>query len=191
MGLDLAAFLAVYGAVMDGDLTSWSIGGSAPGLLNGIGLKIPGGDGISNSHNKYESDVSPTRPDLYQYGNTYKVILPQFEDLFSRQKDAATANYNLDVLTDFRKDRFAQSIANNKQFFNGPFTGVVVQPAAYTFIYRFMGNKSAEHPEGVLNQDVLKSFFSITGTPGSFKWTEGYERIPDNWCKYYLKSLVS
>jgi hypothetical protein len=26
MGLDMAAFLAVYGAVMDGDLTSWSIG---------------------------------------------------------------------------------------------------------------------------------------------------------------------
>lgn len=26
MGLDLAAFLAVYGAVIDGDLTSWSIG---------------------------------------------------------------------------------------------------------------------------------------------------------------------
>jgi hypothetical protein len=26
MGLDLAAVLAVYGAVIDGDLTSWSIG---------------------------------------------------------------------------------------------------------------------------------------------------------------------
>jgi hypothetical protein len=29
MGLDLAAFLSVYGAVMDGDLTSWSIGKSS------------------------------------------------------------------------------------------------------------------------------------------------------------------
>ncbi len=26
MGLDLAAFLSIYGAVIDGDLTSWSIG---------------------------------------------------------------------------------------------------------------------------------------------------------------------
>jgi hypothetical protein len=26
MGLDLVAFLSVYGAVIDGDLTSWSIG---------------------------------------------------------------------------------------------------------------------------------------------------------------------
>jgi hypothetical protein len=46
-----------------------------------------------------------------------------------------------------------------------------------------MANKSAEYHEGVLNQDVLKSFFSITGERGSFTWTEGYERIPDNWYK--------
>lgn len=30
MGLDTAAFLAVYGAVMDGDLLSWSIGKGVP-----------------------------------------------------------------------------------------------------------------------------------------------------------------
>jgi len=60
---------------------------------------------------------------------------------------------------------------------------VVVQPAAYTFIYRFMANKSEEHPQGKLNGDVLKSFFSITGEDGNFKYTEGHERIPDNWYK--------
>lgn len=66
MGLDLGAFLAVYGAVFDGDLTSWSIGGPPPaGLLNQVGL-LGTPQGISGSHNKYESDVSPTRPDLYQ-----------------------------------------------------------------------------------------------------------------------------
>jgi hypothetical protein len=79
------------------------------------------------------------------------------------QPDAATANYDLAVLTDFRATRFQQSIDNNPYFFNGPFSGVVVQPAAYTFIYRFMANKSAEYPEGILNQDVLKSFYSIIG----------------------------
>ena len=88
-----------------------------------------------------------------------------------------------DVLTDFRSSRFDQSIANNPYFFNGPFSGVAVQPAAYTFIYRFMANKSAEYPEGILNQDVLKSFFSISGNSGSFTWTPGNERIPDNWYK--------
>jgi hypothetical protein len=66
MGTDLAAFLAVYGAVFDGDLTSWSIGGPpTSGLLNLVGfLGTP--QGISGSHNKYEADVSPTRPDLYE-----------------------------------------------------------------------------------------------------------------------------
>lgn len=60
---------------------------------------------------------------------------------------------------------------------------VVVQPAAYTFIYRFMANKSEEYPMGKLNGDVLKSFFSITGDDGNFKYTPGHERIPDNWYK--------
>lgn len=52
-----------------------------------------------------------------------------------------------------------------------------------TFIYRFMSNKSATYPEGYLNGEVLKSFFSVTGTPGNFTYTPGYERIPDNWYK--------
>jgi hypothetical protein len=175
MGKDLGGFLALYGALIDGDGSKWSIGGPNAAVLIG--------DGISASHNKYESDVSPTRPDLYEYGNDYKVIVSQFQQLFELQPDAATANYDLSVLTPFRVARFQQSIENNPYFFNGPFSGVAVQPAAYTFIYRFMSNKSAEYPEGVLNQEVLKSFFSITGESGSFTWTEGHEKIPDNWYK--------
>jgi hypothetical protein len=66
MGTDLATFLAVYGAVMDGDLVSWSIGGPpTSSLLSSIGL-LGQPQGISGSHNKYESDASPTRPDLYE-----------------------------------------------------------------------------------------------------------------------------
>lgn len=181
MGNDLGGFLAIYGAIFDGDATKWSIGGPAPSVGNLGLLGTP--QGISGSHNKYESDVSPSRPDLYEYGNDYKVIISQFQQMFDLQPDAATANYDLSVLTPFRAARFQQSIQNNPYFFNGPFSGVLVQPAAYTFIYRFMGNKSAEYPEGVLNQEVLKSFFSITGESGNFVWTEGHEKIPDNWYK--------
>ena len=47
-----------------------------------------------------------------------------------------------------------------------------------------MANKSAEHPDGVLTQDVLKSFFGITQTSySSFTGGKGLERIPDNWYK--------
>ena len=45
-----------------------------------------------------------------------------------------------------------------------------------------MSNHSAEHPNGILNKEVLKSFFAITEkADGTLKWTPGYERIPDNW----------
>lgn len=183
MGIDLATFLATYGAVMDGDLTSWSIGGP-PGssLLPGL-LSPP--QGISGSHNKYETDGSPTRGDLYEYGNDYLLQLSQFKALYDKQSgvDNSAANYDLDLLNNFRAERIAQSKANNPYFFSAPVSGVAVQPAAYTFIYRFMANKSAEHPEGVLNKEVLKSFFSITGDDDNLKYTPGNERIPENWYK--------
>lgn len=110
--------------------------------------------------------------------------MSQFEDLYSQP--LGDRGYDLGTLTDFRAKRFQQSIDNNPYFFNGPFTGVLVQPAAYTFIYRYMANKSAEYPDGYLDGNVLKSFFSITGEPGNFKHTEGHERIPDNWYKRAL-----
>ncbi|KAF2758606.1 Cloroperoxidase [Pseudovirgaria hyperparasitica] len=179
MSLDLGAFLAVLGASFDGDGTSWSIGGPHPA----VGL---GATGLIGSHNKYESDVSPCRPDLYEAGNNYEVVLSQWQELYDLQKDVPNedSNYSLELLREFRSRRFDQQIANNPYFFNGPFTGVAVQPAAYTFIYRFMGNKSAEHPDGQLTKEVLKSFFGMTeNADGSWSGGRGYERIPDNWYK--------
>ena len=63
MGQDMSTFLAVYGAVMDGNLISWSIGGPVASL-GGVGNVQP--LSMSGSHNNYEGDVSPTRGDLYQ-----------------------------------------------------------------------------------------------------------------------------
>ncbi|APA15984.1 hypothetical protein sscle_16g107540 [Sclerotinia sclerotiorum 1980 UF-70] len=181
MGVDLGAFLSIYGAVFDGDLTSWSIGGPpSSSLLSSVGL-LGKPQGISGSHNKYECDVSPARGDLYQYGNDYKLVMSQFEEMYALP--LGPNGYDLSVLTPFRATRFQQSIDNNPYFFNAPFSGIAVQPAAYTFVYRYMANKSSEYPEGYLNGDVLKSFYSVTGEPGSFVWTEGHEKIPDNWYK--------
>lgn len=75
MGVDLATFLTVYAAVMSGDLVSVSIGAKpgAKGLVGGIvkglgsGLGLIGEpQGLDNSHNRFEADVSPTRGDLYK-----------------------------------------------------------------------------------------------------------------------------
>jgi len=198
MAQDLGGFLAVYGAVFDGDLTKWSIGAApSSSLLANVGL-LGKPTGLIGSHNKYEADVSPTRPDLYQYGNNYKIIMSQWEEMYNLPQ--GPRGYDLTALTPFRAKRFQQSIDNNPYFFNGPFSGVAVQPAAYTFIYRFMGNKSAEYPDGYLDAETLKSFFAITGEPGSFQYNEGQEKIPDNWYKraigdeysipYFLLDLV-
>jgi hypothetical protein len=49
---------------------------------------------------------------------------------------------------------------------------MAVSQAAFTFIYRFMSNKSEEYPEGVLNQNVLKSFMSISGSDSNVSWAQ-------------------
>ncbi|EME80568.1 uncharacterized protein MYCFIDRAFT_50025 [Pseudocercospora fijiensis CIRAD86] len=176
MGPVLAGFLAVLGATIDGDGTSWSIGGT-PGA--GIGGPLSSqGHGISGSHNKYESDASPTRGDLYQSGDDYKTIASQFQELINVSPNGVVT---LDSLTTHRSNRFDHQIATNPYFFNGPFTGVLVQPAAYTFIYRFMANHSAEHPYGELTYDVIKAWFGISGDSGSYVANQGQEHIPMNW----------
>ena len=68
MGADLALFLATYGAVVDGTLTSWSINGKPH-------------TGIGGSHGNYETDSSPLKADLYQYGSLEKLVLSQFTEV--------------------------------------------------------------------------------------------------------------
>jgi hypothetical protein len=65
MSKDLGAFLSIYGALIDGDGTKWSIGGPSVNTAPLLGL-LGEPQGISGSHNRYESDASPSRPDLFQ-----------------------------------------------------------------------------------------------------------------------------
>lgn len=162
-----------------------SIGGIPPlqdqNLLGNLLGLLGTPDGLTGSHNKYETDTSPTRGDLYQYGNDYLLQVSQFETMFDLQPDPATANYDMAVMAQLRKITFERSIANNPYFYYGVFTGMEVSNAAHSFIYRFFANHTIAHPEGILNQDLLKTFFSISGDPGSFAYKAGYERIPTNW----------
>lgn len=88
----------------------------------------------------------------------------------------------MDSLTRFRSHRIDQQIASNPDYFYGPFSGVLVQPAAYTFIYRFMANHSADAPVGKLSYETVASWFGMQGSgPGSYKAVQGAERIPENW----------
>ncbi|QDS68800.1 hypothetical protein FKW77_006000 [Venturia effusa] len=120
---------------------------------------------------------------LANHGNNYLIQMSQWKDLYSTQAGVSDAesNFDLGVLTSFRAKRLQQSLDNNPYFFNGPFSGIAVQPAAYTFMYRFMANHSAENPAGQLTKSVLKSFFAITGTDDNPVYTPGYKKIPENW----------
>jgi len=176
MGPRLAVFLSALGGALDGDILNWSIGGT-PSFAQGGATGVLG-NGLVGSHNKYETDASPTRPDLYESGNNYKTVPSQFQQLIDVSHGGEVT---LDSLTAFRSDRFDTQIRNNPAFFNGPFSGLLVQPAAYTFIYRFMANHSAEFPAGRLDYSTIMSWFGITGQSGNFQATQGGERIPENW----------
>ena len=119
-------------------------------------------------------------------GNDYKVQLSQFTALYELGQQNGDS-IDLGVLTNYRATRFQESISNNPYFFNAPFSGVVASPAAWSFIYRFMANKSAENPEGILDGETFKSFNAITGDYPNFKYTPGHETIPNNW---YKRNLV-
>jgi len=181
MGPILSLFLSAYGGAIDGDVTAWSMGGT-PSLAQG-GVTGILGNGLIGSHNKYEGDASPTRPDLYQDGNNWKTVSKQFQELVDYSPGGQVT---LDSLTAFRSHRVDTQVANNPYYFYGPFAGVLVQPAAYTFIFRFMANHSAESPAGTLNYDVLQSWFGVQGSNHDYSAVQGSERIPDNW----VRSLV-
>ncbi|KAL0061586.1 hypothetical protein AAF712_011613 [Marasmius tenuissimus] len=73
MGLDLGIFLSLFGSLTSGDIATFSIGGPPPSTLLPPLLGYP--LDLSGSHNKYETDVSPTRGNLYQTGDNSRLNL--------------------------------------------------------------------------------------------------------------------
>ncbi|KAJ6620975.1 hypothetical protein B0H10DRAFT_1031548 [Mycena sp. CBHHK59/15] len=190
LGIDTAAFAGVL-ALFGADLLSldfpFSIGGAVqPGLLSGI----LGGTatGLSGTHNQFESDSSVTRGDYYQFqGNNHELQLRYFQALYDLQPESPDANYNLDVIFHHSQIRFNQSVAEDPYFFYGP-VEMLVSCLTHNLVPGLMSNHSAEHPDGILSQDVLKSIYAVSTAPdGSLRYTPGHERIPDNW---YRRSLL-
>ncbi|KAF2658637.1 Cloroperoxidase [Lophiostoma macrostomum CBS 122681] len=178
LGREFAAALAVIAITLTGDPLSqtWSIGGPFTPLLGGL-LSTP--EGISFSHNAYESDASVVRQDAYlNNGDAVSVQIPQVQSLLNK---AVNNELTLDILRTHNKEKHDYSIANNPYFFQGPFAGLV-PPIAHHFVVNFMSNHSAERPNGYLTTEMFKSFFSVSNdSSGNLVWNRGKERIPDNW----------
>ncbi|KAL8932679.1 MAG: hypothetical protein Q9211_006179, partial [Gyalolechia sp. 1 TL-2023] len=188
MAIDLATFLALYGTVFDGDSLSltpgYSIGGPSAlgGILSAAGiLRTP--SGLTGSHNNYEADTSSTRGDLYLAGNNDLLQMDQFQQFYDALLDDTPAPQQYSALFPFRQSRFNASIENNPYFFFPQFAGVLVAPAGFAFPPAMMSNKSTQYPQGYLDKETFKSFFAVSGEPGSFTYQPGYERIPDNFYK--------
>ncbi|CAD6441795.1 5504beed-4798-4ddf-aa30-bf296912a8f0 [Sclerotinia trifoliorum] len=107
MSLDLGGFLGIYGAVFDGNLLgmseSWSIGGPTANNALPLGnlLGLAGQPrGISGSHNKYESDTSPTRRDLYLAGKSFNLEVDLFQKYYDVLIEGLVPMHNIkDFLT--------------------------------------------------------------------------------------------
>ncbi|KAL8857154.1 MAG: hypothetical protein Q9178_006330 [Gyalolechia marmorata] len=174
--------LSVYATLVDGDVVgkSWSIGGKPPQTLTSP--LVGAGNGLSGSHNKYESDGSPARGDYYlENGEVSSLKIDRFKALYDLQKDAAIPNFDLATIVEHRKYTFELSKGTNPYFFHAPFSGTVAN-AAHTFIPALMSNHSAQFPNGILDKETLKAFFAIFEAPdGTLTYKPGWERIPDNW----------
>lgn len=115
-----------------------------------------------------------------------------FRDIYDRADEDGVIS--MDLMADQAARRWAYSVAHNPNFYYGPVTGMVSRNAGYLFLQNLLSNHSAEHPNGLLTQDVFKKFFAVyEDANGNLEYREGHETIPENWYRrpieYGLLSL--
>ncbi|KAH7351203.1 hypothetical protein BKA65DRAFT_525413 [Rhexocercosporidium sp. MPI-PUGE-AT-0058] len=179
MSPELALALAAISIAISGDpiAGTWSIGGSFPSALDLLGTQT----GIVGTHNRYEGDASIVRGDAYMNGGNVGVLeMHRWERLYSLATSEGGLTHDKVESQVYYTTEY--SIQSNPYYFSHPFSGLVA-PDGHNFVVHLMSNRSAENMGGVLNGEVLKSFFAVTGTPGNFVHNRGMERIPDNWYK--------
>ncbi|KAF2994254.1 hypothetical protein E8E13_001492 [Curvularia kusanoi] len=189
MGIDLALILGIMGTVWTGNPLSLSPGFSIGGTRNNQGAdNILGnvlgllGDprGLQGSHNWIESDSSLTRNDLYVTGNSWTMNMTLFREFHDRADENGVLS--IDLLADQAARRWNYSVEHNPNFYYGPITGMISRNAGYMFLGRLLSNHSSASPEGILTQDVFKSFFGVfEDSQGNLEYREGHETIPQNW----------
>ncbi|KAK4609285.1 Dothistromin biosynthesis peroxidase dotB [Fulvia fulva] len=177
---EFGGFLTIMGSAMGGDGLGFSIGGPPPPSLPTATGLLGRPQGMRNTHNRFESDQSITRHDLYQTGNAVTMNMDLFKDLLTSSLPRGW--YDIDVLGNHRVRRFEYSKANSPYFLKGLKTAFIPEATSALVTYLF-ANHSAACPTGCLDAAGLKSFYGVTGSGSNLKYTPGTERIPDNWYK--------
>ena len=136
--------------------------------------------GLEGSHNWIESDSSLTRDDLYVTGDAWSMNMTLFRDIHDRADENGVIS--MDLLAEQAARRWHFSVSHNPNFYYGPITGIVSRNAGYLFLGRLLSNHTREDPDGVLTQEVFKSFFAVDENgEGNLEYRKGHETIPKNW----------
>ena len=194
VGYDLAILLAVLGlTVTDGDIATekLSIGCDATNRTS-ISPVLTGSEPGLDGHNKFEADSSLTRNDYFtakgdnfDFNGTVSALLRetlQLTDansmvkLFGMMTKTTGANYNLENLALYRYQRYQQSLANNQNFYFGPFSLLLY--GAASFLYELMPSGTRGYAPDYY---TISSFFGAhRNKDGSYSFN-GQEKIPANW----------
>jgi hypothetical protein len=103
-----------------------------------------------------------------------------FRDFYDRADKSGVLS--MDLLGEQAARRWKSSVSRNPNFYYGPITGMVSRNAGYFFLGRLLSNHTEEHPEGILTQEVFKSFFAVfEDANGNLEYRRGHETIPNNW----------
>lgn len=103
-----------------------------------------------------------------------------FRDIYGRADENGIIS--MDLLAAQAARRWDYSVSHNHHFYYGPVTGMVSRNAGYLFLGRLLSNHTNEHPDGVLTQEVFKSFFAVyEDAKGNLEYRPGHEAIPKSW----------
>lgn len=116
--------------------------------------------GLDHTHNFIEADSSPTRNDLYVTGDPVTMNLTNFERLYDMVPEKSGQTFTLDVMIDFAKKRWDDSVATNPYFYYGPVTGTISRNTGYCLIANMFANYSSENPRGALSKGTPSAIAS-------------------------------
>lgn len=175
VGYDLAVTLAVLGlTTTDGDIVNekLSIGCDAT-TRTSFNPTLTGSEPGLDGHNKFEADTSLTRDDYFLGdGDNFSFN----GTLYKMMKETTNSNYDRDGLSLYRAQRYNQSLAENPNFYFGPFSLLLF--GASSFLYELMpSSANGLKPD----EATISSFFSaVEQSDGSYKFGNA-EQIPANW----------
>ncbi|MCJ1387504.1 hypothetical protein MMC18_000347 [Xylographa bjoerkii] len=169
---NLAVTLATLGVGLDGDVITekLSIGCDATSRTSATGDLL--GDELGlDGHNKFESDTSLTRDDYFLTGDDHTFN----GTLFGYMDATCQGNFNRNGLALYRSQRYAQSKAENGNFYYGPKSLLLYGAASFLYeLFPSLGNA------GSPNLATISSFFGAV-SDGKGGWSHVPEQIPANW----------